>query len=105
MTGGFDEASVLGPVVFLEDVGTKGPCFESDGNEPLVLPVWLRDLVWRIEGSERTLFRELVTYRTRDCVLYGCEDGQLAGLDSGRSRVRLSTNTRNSTRIRWLFES
>lgn len=54
--GGLDVVSVTGPVVFLEDVGTKGPCFGSDGNVLLVLPVWLRDFVWRIE-SEGKLFR------------------------------------------------
>jgi len=73
--GGFDEVSALGPVVFLEDVGTKGPCMGSGGDVLLVLPVWLRDFAWRIEGSEGGLLTGLETYRTRDCALCGSEDG------------------------------
>lgn len=105
LTGGFDEASALGSAAFLEDVGTKGPCLGSGGNVLLVLPVWLRDFVWGVEKSEGGPFRELVAYRALDRALYRCEDGQLAGLDSGRARVRLSTDPRDPARIRWLLES
>lgn len=41
LAGAFDEVSTLGPVVFLEDVGTEGSCFGSDDNALLVLPVLL----------------------------------------------------------------
>jgi hypothetical protein len=104
LTGGFNEVSLLGPAVFLEDVGMKGPGLGSDSNALLVLPVWLRDFIWRIEKSEGTFFRELVTYRTRDCALCGGGDGQLAGLNSRRSRVWFSTNPRDPTRSRRLSE-
>lgn len=68
LTGGFDEASAPGPAVFLEDVGTKGPCLRSDNNLLPVPPVWLRDFVWGIEKSEGILFGELVAYRAWDHV-------------------------------------
>lgn len=102
LAGPFDRVSVLGPGIFREEVGTKGPYFGSDDN---VLVVWLRDFIWRIWRSEKVSFGVARTHRTRDCALCRGEDGQLAGLDFGRSGIRFDTDPRDPTWIRRLLES
>lgn len=59
LAGGFDDVPASGPTAFSKDVGTNGSGLRSSGNVLLVLPVGLRSFVWKIEKSEKTLFRAL----------------------------------------------
>ena len=58
LAGAFDNASTLDPAIFLDGVGIEGSCLGSGGNVLLVLPVGL-GFVWKIEKSEKILFRVL----------------------------------------------